>query len=89
MAHRWKALVFSGVLIFITFVSLAVQGLNYGLDFTGGTVIELGYQEPTDTAEVRDVLEAAGLSGITVQHFGSNRDILLRIPPAARPITPP
>ena len=66
----------------ITFVSLAVQGLNYGLDFTGGTVIELGYQEPTDTAEVRDALEAAGLSGITVQHFGSNRDILLRIPPS-------
>ena len=82
MAHRWKALVFSGVLIFITFVSLAVQGLNYGLDVPGGTGIERGSQEPTDTAEVRDVLAAAGLSGITVQHFGSNRDILLRIPPS-------
>ena len=82
MAQRWKALVFSGVLIAITFISLAVQGLNYGLDFTGGTVIELGYQEPTDTVEVRAALEGAGLSGITVQHFGSNRDILLRIPPS-------
>lgn len=82
MAQRWKALVFSGVLILITLVSLAVQGLNYGLDFTGGTVIELGYQEPIDAAEVRNVLEAAGLPGITVQHFGSNRDVLLRIPPS-------
>ena len=82
MAQRWKALVFSGVLIAITFISLAVQGLNYGLDFTGGTVIELGYQEPTNTVEVRAALEGAGLSGITVQHFGSNRDILLRIPPS-------
>ncbi len=82
MAQRWKAMVFSGVLVLITFVSLAVQGLNYGLDFTGGTVIELGYQEPIDTAEVRKSLEGSGLSGITVQHFGSNRDVLLRIPPS-------
>ncbi len=39
MAQRWKALYFSGALILITFVSLAIQGLNFGLDFTGGTVV--------------------------------------------------
>ena len=82
MAQRWKALVFSGVLIAIILVSLAVQGLNYGLDFTGGTVIEVGYQEPTDTADITRALDAAGLSGVTVQYFGSNRDVLLRIPPS-------
>jgi preprotein translocase subunit SecF len=82
MAQRWKALVFSGVLIAIILVSLAVQGLNYGLDFTGGTVIEVGYQEPIDTADITKALDAVGLPGITVQYFGSNRDVLLRIPPS-------
>ncbi len=82
MAQRWKALYLSGALILITFVSLAIQGLNFGLDFTGGTVIELGYQEPVETAEVSQALEGAGLTGVTVQYFGSNRDVLLRIPPS-------
>ena len=57
------------------------QGLNLGLDFTGGTVIEVGYQEPTDLAEVRAALDEGGFESITVQHFGSTRDVLLRIPP--------
>ena len=82
MAQRWKALYLSGALILITFISLAIQGLNFGLDFTGGTVIELGYQEPVETAEVSQALEGAGLTGVTVQYFGSNRDVLLRIPPS-------
>ena len=82
MAQRWKALYLSGALLLITFVSLAVQGLNFGLDFTGGTVIELGYQEPVETATVSEALEGAGLNGVTVQYFGSNRDVLLRIPPS-------
>jgi preprotein translocase subunit SecF len=82
MAQRWKALYLSGALILITFVSLALQGLNFGLDFTGGTVIELGYQEPVETYAVSQALEGAGLTGVTVQYFGSNRDVLLRIPPS-------
>jgi preprotein translocase subunit SecF len=82
MAQRWKALYLSGALLLITFVSLAVQGLNFGLDFTGGTVIELGYQEPVETAAVSQALEGVGLTGVTVQYFGSNRDVLLRIPPS-------
>jgi len=82
MAQRWIAMFLSGALILITFVSLAIRGLNYGLDFTGGTVIELGYQEPVETAAVSQALEGVGLTGVTVQYFGSNRDILLRIPPS-------
>jgi preprotein translocase subunit SecF len=83
MSQRWTALVFSGVLMLGTFVSLAVQGLNFGLDFTGGTVIEVGYKEPADIAEVRSALTAGGFEGITVQHFGTTRDVLLRIPPTS------
>lgn len=82
MSQRWTALAFSGVLIAIILVSLAVQGLNYGLDFTGGTVIEVGYQESIDTADITKALDDAGLPGVTVQYFGSNRDVLLRIPPS-------
>ena len=81
MSQRWTALVFSGVLFAITFASLAVQGLNYGLDFTGGTVLEVGYQEPIDTADISKALGSVGVSGVTIQYFGSNRDVLLRIPP--------
>jgi preprotein translocase subunit SecF len=81
MAQRWNALYLSLALIAITFVSLAVQGLNLGLDFTGGTVIEVGYQEPADIGKVREALAAGGFEGITVQHFGSTRDVLLRVPP--------
>jgi len=81
MSQRWTALAFSGVLFAITFASLAVQGLNYGLDFTGGTVLEVGYQEPIDTADISAALESVGVPGVTVQYFGTNRDVLLRIPP--------
>ena len=81
MSQRWVALVFSGVLFAITFASLAIQGLNYGLDFTGGTVLEVGYQEPIDTADISAALESVGVPGVTVQYFGTNRDVLLRIPP--------
>ncbi len=82
MSQRWTALVFSGVLILGAFVSLAVQGLNLGLDFTGGTVIEVGYKEPAVIADVRNALTAGGFEGVTVQHFGTTRDVLLRLPPS-------
>ena len=81
MSQRWTALACSGVIITIILISLAVQGLNYGLDFTGGTVLEIGYQDPVDTADISKTLEASGVSGVMVQYFGSNRDVLLRIPP--------
>ncbi len=82
MAHRWKALYFSGALMLITFVSLMTQGLNFGLDFTGGTVIELAYQDPVDTADITNALNAIGVSGVIAQYFGSNREVMLRIPPS-------
>jgi preprotein translocase subunit SecF len=58
---------------------LAVRGLNFSIEFTGGTVIEVGYQEPANVQKIREALEAAGLKA-EVQNFGSSRDVLIRMP---------
>jgi len=70
----------------LLFVALAIfdiffQGLNLGLDFTGGTLVEVKFPEPADPAGVRRVLEQNGFEGGVVQHFGSERDVLVRMPP--------
>jgi preprotein translocase subunit SecF len=59
--------------------SLAIKGLNFGLDFTGGTLIELGYQQPADLGSVRAQLQQAGFADATVQSFGSTTDVLVRM----------
>lgn len=81
LSQRYRALVFSGVLIGVSLLSLAVLGLNRGLDFTGGTLIEVGYKAPMDLAEVRTALSEGGFGNVMVQQFGTTRDVLLRIPP--------
>ena len=63
----------------ITIASLAFKGLNWGLDFTGGTVVEVGFQQPVALPQMRSALEANGIQGAVVQHFGSTRDILIRL----------
>jgi len=80
MSRRNIALVFSTVLIVISILSLSVRGLNFGLDFTGGTLIEVGYPSAPDTSEVRANLAAAGFESL-VQTFGAATDIVVRIPP--------
>jgi preprotein translocase subunit SecF len=59
--------------------SLAIKGLNFGLDFTGGTLIELGYNKPIQPDTVRDQLRAAGYADAQVQSFGATTDILVRL----------
>lgn len=81
MSQRKIALVFSTVLIIVSIASLAVRGLNFGLDFTGGTLIEVGYPSAPDTTEVRENLTNAGFESI-VQTFGAATDIVVRIPPS-------
>jgi preprotein translocase subunit SecF len=81
MGKRKLAMVFSLLLIGISIGSLAVRGLNFGLDFTGGTLIEVGYAQPVDLQEVRSALEKAGLDDAVVQHFGTASDVLVRLPP--------
>lgn len=81
MHKRLLALVFSTSLIAISIVSLGVQGLNFGIDFTGGTVIELGYEQTAELEQVRGQLDSAGFKDAIVQHFGTNRDVLVRLSP--------
>ena len=81
MSRRNMALAFSTVLIVISIVSLVTRGLNFGLDFTGGTLIEVGYTSAPNTAEVRENLANAGFDSV-VQTFGAATDIVVRIPPS-------
>ena len=80
MGKRKLAAVLSVVLIVLSISSLATQGLSFGLDFTGGTLIEVGYPQPVDLNQVREQLDGAGFKKAVVQNFGSDRDVLIRMP---------
>ena len=81
MAHRRRATMISAVFILISLGSLAVRGLEFGIDFTGGTLIEVGYPQSVELEEVRSALNQAGFRSAVVQHFGTSRDVLVRIAP--------
>ena len=81
MGKRKLAIAFSAILLLISIASLAVKGLNFGIDFTGGTLIEVTYPEPVDLADVRTQLSDHGFDGAVVQHFGTARDVLIRLAP--------
>ncbi|MDT8410539.1 MAG: protein translocase subunit SecF [Wenzhouxiangellaceae bacterium] len=80
MAQRRIALVFSIVLMLVSIGSLATRGLDFGLDFTGGTLIEVSYPEAPNLSGVRQALDSAGYENFTVQTFGTSRDIVVRLP---------
>jgi len=80
MAGRKIAMIVSVIVIVIALSSLFVRGINLGLDFTGGTLIEVSYPAAPELGEVRSVLSGIGFSDFTVQTFGSARDIVVRIP---------
>lgn len=61
--------------------SLVVRGMNFGLDFTGGTVIEASYSAPVEIPQIRGALEKAGFADSQTQHFGTSSDVLIRIAP--------
>ena len=82
MSKRRVALGFSLVLLSLSIGSFFVQGMNLGLDFTGGSLVEIGFESEIETELVRDHLVGAGFENGTVQYFGSNRDLLIRVPPA-------
>jgi len=73
--------VLSAVLVVTSFVSFFTRGFTFGIDFTGGTLIEVGYQQDVGLDRVREALVGAGYGGASVQHFGTLRDVLIRIPP--------
>ncbi|MCW8107300.1 protein translocase subunit SecF [Alteromonas ponticola] len=81
MRLRIPALVLSGLLMLGSLGSLAVNSLNWGLDFTGGTLIQVGYEQPADLAAIRKQLANSDFGDAVVQNFGSSQEVLIRIAP--------
>jgi preprotein translocase subunit SecF len=81
IGKRKIAFVVSAALIVISIASLTLRGLNFGLDFTGGALIEVAYSKAPELQQVRDNLRAAGLDDAVVQTFGLDTEIVVRIPP--------
>jgi preprotein translocase subunit SecF len=81
MGLRKPAMILSATLILISVVSLASLKLNVGIDFTGGSVIEIGYQQAVELQPIRNALETSGFGDAIVQHFGSAKDVLIRLVP--------
>jgi len=82
---RWDNLAFaiSGLLLIISIAIIGVRGFNWGLDFTGGTVIEVSLDQPANLDDMRAAMEKAGFKDPVVQNFGSSRDIIVRLPPTS------
>ena len=80
MGIRHAAFAVTVVLTLISLGSLATKGLNFGLDFTGGTLIELSYEKPADQQQVKAQLVEAGYADAVVQSFGATTDLLVRMP---------
>ena len=81
MAWRKLAMTISLLLMLASIVSLATLKLNVGIDFTGGSIIEVGYQQAVELEPIRDALETAGFADAIVQHFGSASEVLIRLVP--------
>ncbi len=81
MALRKPAMLVSGLLLLASIVSLATLKLNVGIDFTGGSIIEVGYQQPVELEPIRNTLASNGFSDAIVQHFGSASEVLIRLVP--------
>ena len=80
MSHRKLAMSISGLLLVLSIYSLATQQLNWGLDFTGGTLVEVHYSDSADLSGIRSTLDTAGYAGAVVVSFGSDRDVMIRLP---------
>jgi preprotein translocase subunit SecF len=80
MGQRKLAVAFSITLLLVALGSLVVNQLQWGLDFTGGTLVEVQYEDSADLNSIRDTLESAGYEGAVVVSFGTDRDVLIRLP---------
>jgi preprotein translocase subunit SecF len=81
MATRKRWYMVSAALIVGSLLALGIRGINFGIDFTGGVVLELGFPQTADLEKVRDSLEKAGYGDAVVQSFGTPRDVLVRMLP--------
>lgn len=75
------AIVFSAAMIIASIASLSINGLKFGLDFTGGTLLEVGYEKAANLSEIRTELDQNGYSDAVVQHFGNSTEVLIRLAP--------
>lgn len=81
MGQRYLALILSAVVMLASFAGLWMKGLNFGIDFTGGTLIEVSYEKPVELSGLRQDLANAGFEDAVAQHFGAAEDVLIRIAP--------
>ena len=79
--RRKVALAVSALFVIVSFASLATRGLDFGIDFTGGILLEVGYEQSADLEVIRGNLSDAGFADAQVQLFGRETDVLLRLPP--------
>jgi preprotein translocase subunit SecF len=79
MSSRKIAMVLSVILMLASIASLTINKLNFGLDFTGGTLIEVGFEEAADLAGIREVMDKNGFEEAVVQLYGSSRDVVIRL----------
>lgn len=82
MSRRKVLLLVSLALVIISLVSIFTRGLNLGVDFTGGTLVEVGYEQSANLQSVRGALAKGGFEGAVVQHFGTSQDVLIRLAPS-------
>ena len=80
MSYRKLAQIVSAILLIVSIASLSTNGLKLGLDFTGGTLVEVAYDKTADIGGIRSGLEAAGYKNSQVINFGSEQDVLVRLP---------
>ena len=81
VGKRKYAMVFSAVLLVLSIASISFQGLKFGIDFTGGTLIELGYEKTADLEDIRLKLSEGDFKGTNVQYFGSDTEVLIQLEP--------
>lgn len=79
MSYRRIATITSLMLLVLSIASLGLRGLNLGLDFSGGTLIEVSYVEAADLGDVRDLMSSNGFDDFQVMNFGSNTDVLIKV----------
>tara|TARA_Y100000996_G_scaffold214630_1_gene168463 strand:+ start:300 stop:1217 length:918 start_codon:yes stop_codon:yes gene_type:complete len=80
LAWRKLAFILSSIFLLVSISSLFIKQLNYGLDFTGGTLVELSYPNGADINSIRDSLRSEGFDGAQVANFGSNQEVLIKLP---------
>ena len=80
LGKRRIALIVSSLLLATSIVSLTINGLRLGIDFTGGTLLEVSYEQTVELPGIRKILETANLGDASVQHFGTSKEVLIRLP---------